>query len=156
MGNEKKKREGLIDSLLKLIQKYEESGLQSKTGVFKNMQTSFADLNKMIAALAIIAPLAIPALVGALALYPILFLIGGRKGVRNNDWSIIGLMGRISEKWESYNKNSKSGIGKTMLMITGSLSLFIISLILAGKFAKAAFGGVLVISGVKELPPGYF
>lgn len=147
---------GLIDALISLTRKYERSGLQEKAGVFKNMQTSFTDLSKMMAALALIAPLALPALVSSLLLYPILFLIGGRKGARKNDWSIMGLMGRISEKWEAYNNTSKSGVGKTLLMITGSLSLFVISLILAGKYAKEAFGGVLVISGVLALTLGIF
>lgn len=147
---------GLIDALIKLTRKYERSGLQGKANVFKDMQTSFTDLSKMMAALAIIAPMSMIATVGLPTTFTVLFSVAGRKGVREKDGSIIGLMGRLSEKWEAYNKTSKSGIGKTLLMITGSLSLFIISLILAGKYAKEAFGGVLVISGVLALTLGIF
>lgn len=150
---------GLIDSLVRLTRAYEISGLQSKAGVFKNMQTSFTDLSKIVTALAIAAPMSMIATAGLPFLFLVLFAMAGREGVRakrGKDGSIIGLMGRLSEKWEAYSKTSKSGIGKTLLMITGSLSLFIISLILAGKFAKAAFGGVLVISGVLALTLGIF
>lgn len=143
-----------FDKYMMLIKRYQRSkaGDKENKDAIKEIVNIVKDVATLTSSLATIALTGLPALIGLWFLKRILkSLVGDEKEKGANGNSIMSLLARLKEKWNGVNGESgqqNGGVGMTLLLVTGSLLLFVSSLILVGHFVKQAFIGILGVAGL--------
>jgi hypothetical protein len=143
-----------FDKYMMLIKRYQRSkaGDKENKDAIKEIINIVKDVATLTSTLATIALTGIPALIGLFFLKGILYMVaGGEKDKGANGNSIIALLSRLKERWNGANGGSgqqNGGVGTTLLLVTGSLLMFVSSLILVGYFVKQAFIGILGVAGL--------
>lgn len=142
--------ENFSDSVAKIQSK------DKKSDPIKTLCTTIDSLSKVVTSVTAMGALSI---FGLLMIIPLkLFLkaiVGGdnknKNGENGRDNSIIGLLFRIKDKWESLEGDSK-GKGKggsftmTILTMTGSFMLLIGAMVLVKQNVKSAFVGLISLT----------
>ena len=143
-----------FDKYMMLIKRYQRSkaGDKENKDAIKDIISIVKDVETLTSTLATIALTGIPALIGLWFLKRILKrLVGDEKEKGTNGNSIMSLLARLKERWNGANGGSgqqNGGVGTTLLLVTGSLLMFVGSLILVGYFVKQAFIGILGVAGL--------
>ena len=143
-----------FDKYMMLIKRYQRSkaGDKENKDAIKDIISIVKDVETLTSTLATIAITGLPALIGLWFLKRILkSLVGDEKEKGTNGNSIMSLLARLKERWNGANGGSgqqNGGVGTTLLLVTGSLLMFVGSLILVGYFVKQAFIGILGVAGL--------
>lgn len=147
-----------ISAGIRLISmKMNDDEFSNTNNILKQVDKSMESMKKLIVTTSLLLPLSIVGSLGAIAMRGFLItFVGEENQLPEKDTSVIGLMIRMKRKWEAGGDGKGKGgdVGKTLLMITGSMSLFVLSLIAIGAYVKHAIVGVVALAGLLAMSLG--
>ena len=156
MGNGKNdKEEPILLKLSQLTSKYEELNKNSKgSSSLKSLSEDMKSISTVVASFALMSMLAPIAITGVIGTKMFLSIFMGRdpktgkeEGNETTGGGIIGMIVKLRQRWNEAENVSGESVRTSLLVMSGSLILFMGAFVIIGKLAPAAIKGV-VLTGV--------
>lgn len=156
MGNGKNdKEEPILLKLSQLTSKYEELNKISKgSSSLKSLSEDMKSISSVVASFTLMSMLAPIAITGVIGTKMFLSIFMGRdpktgkeEGNDATGGGIIGMIVKLRQRWNEAENVSGESVRTSLLVMSGSLILFMGAFVIIGKLAPAAIKGV-VLTGV--------
>lgn len=149
------KEEPILLKLSQLTSKYKEMNKDSKgSSSLKSLSDDMKSISTIVASFALMSMLAPIAITGVIGTKMFLSLFMGRdpktgkeEGNKDTDGGIIGMIVRLRKRWNEAESASGDSVRTSLLIMSGSLLLFMGTFVIIGKLAPAAIKGV-ILTGV--------
>jgi hypothetical protein len=149
------KEQPILMKLSQLTAKYEEMNKDSKgSSSLKSLSEDMKSISAIVASFALMSMLAPIAITGVIGTKMFLSIFMGRDpktgkedGNKDTGGGIIGMIIKLRKRWNEAETISGDSVRATLLMMSGSLLLFIGTFVIIGKLAPAAIKGV-ILTGV--------
>lgn len=156
MGSGKNdKEEPILLKLSQLTSKYKELNKSSKgSSSLKSLSEDMKSISSVVASFALMSMLAPIAITGVIGTKMFLSIFMGRdpktgkeEGNETTGGGIIGMIVKLRQRWNEAENVSGESVRTSLLVMSGSLILFMGAFVIIGKLAPAAIKGV-VLTGV--------
>ena len=156
MGSGKNdKEEPILLKLSQLTSKYKELNKNSKgSSSLKSLSEDMKSISTVVASFALMSMLAPIAITGVIGTKMFLSIFMGRdpktgkeEGNEATGGGIIGMIVKLRQRWNEAENVSGESVRTSLLVMSGSLILFMGAFVIVGKLAGAAIKGV-VLTGV--------
>ncbi len=153
-GNDDKEQPILM-KLSQLTAKYQEMNKDSKgSSSLKSLSDDMKSISAIVTSFALMSMLAPIAITGVIGTKMFLSIFMGRdpktgkeEGNKDTGGGIIGMIVRLRKRWNEAESASGDSVRTSLLMMSGSLLLFMGAFVIIGKLAPAAIKGV-ILTGV--------
>lgn len=150
-GNNDKEQPILL-KLSQLTAKYEEMNKNSKgSSSLKSLSDDMKSISTIVASFALMSMLAPIAITGVIGTKMFLSIFMGRdpktgkeEGNEVTGGGIIGMIVKLRKRWNEAESAGGDSVRATLLMMSGSLLLFMGTFVIIGKLAPAAIKGVIL------------
>lgn len=149
------KEEPILLKLSQLTSKYEELNKNSKgSSSLKSLSEDMKSISTIVASFALMSMLAPIAITGVIGTKMFLSIFMGRdpktgkeEGNDATGGGIIGMIVKLRKRWNEAENVSGESVRTSLLVMSGSLILFMGAFVIIGKLAPAAIKGV-ILTGV--------
>lgn len=149
------KEQPILMKLSQLTAKYEEMNKDSKgSSSLKSLSDDMKSISAIVASFTLMSMLAPIAITGVIGTKMFLSIFMGRdpktgkeEGNKDTGGGIIGMIIKLRKRWNEAENESGESVRATLLMMSGSLLLFMGTFAIIGKIAPAAIKGV-ILTGV--------